>query len=71
MRAGKIVDSRGSTVNMTVTNEQYQQIQQQGILNQLELTLPPGRYDLALAVRDNPTGMIGTLNVPLELAAPK
>lgn len=70
-RDGKIAQSRGSSVNMNVTAEQLQQIQQSGILNQLELTLPPGKYDLVLAVRDNPTGMIGTLKVPLEIPAPK
>jgi VWFA-related protein len=70
-KGGKLVDSRGSTVATTVTNEQYQQIQQQGILMPIELTLAPGKYELVLAVRDNPTGMIGTLNVPLEVAAPK
>ncbi|HSE49128.1 MAG TPA: VWA domain-containing protein [Terriglobales bacterium] len=70
MRNGKMVDSKGSTVATTVTNEQFQQVQEKGLLMQLELTLPPGQYELALAVRDNPTGMIGTLNVPVDLAAP-
>ena len=70
MRNGKVVDSKGSTVTTTVTNEQFQEVQQRGLLMQLELSLAPGKYDLALAVRDNPTGMIGTLNVPMELAAP-
>lgn len=70
MRNGRMVDSKGSTVATTVTNEQFQQVQEKGLLMQLELSLPPGKYDLALAVRDNPTGMIGTLNVPVDLAAP-
>jgi hypothetical protein len=70
MRNGRIVDSKGSTVATTVTNEQFQQVQEKGLLMQIELSLPPGQYELALAVRDNPTGMIGTLNVPVDLAAP-
>jgi VWFA-related protein len=70
MRNGRIVDSKGSTVATTVTNEQFQQVQEKGLLMQIELSLPPGQYELALAVRDNPTGMIGTLSVPVDLAAP-
>jgi hypothetical protein len=67
---GRIATNAGMSVNTDVTNEQFQQIQQQGILLPVEVTLPPGKYELMLAVRDNPSGMVGTLDVPLELQAP-
>jgi hypothetical protein len=68
---GKTAANVGMSVNNTFSNEQFAQMSKQGILLPMEVSLPPGSYNLLLAVRDNPTGMLGTLNVPLELAAPK
>ena len=58
------------TVNKEFTGEQFQQVASKGMLLGMDVTLPPGGYSLLLAVRDNHTGMVGTLNVPLELQAP-
>jgi hypothetical protein len=70
VKDGKIAATEGSKIDAVVSAEQFAQIEKQGILSPVELTLGPGKYDLILAVRDNPTGLIGTLNVPVELAAP-
>jgi hypothetical protein len=42
----------------------------QRLMTPWELWLPPGEYDLRLAVRDNHTGYLGTLSVPLVLQKP-
>lgn len=70
---GKPAANVGQTVNTAVTAEQFAQIQQQGLLLPLEVPLPPGQYQLHLAVRDNRTGYFGTLTIPLDLspAAPQ
>lgn len=67
---GKPAANGGQTVNTAVTAEQFVQIQQQGLLLPMQVTLPPGRYELRLAVRDNRTGYFGTLTVPLDLSKP-
>jgi hypothetical protein len=36
----------------------------------MEVSLGPGDYVLKLAVRDNRTGYVGTVHVPLTLAKP-
>ncbi|HTK96370.1 MAG TPA: VWA domain-containing protein, partial [Terriglobales bacterium] len=68
--AGKVAANTGMLVNTTLPAEQYAQVSKQGIVTSVEVTLPPGTYNLLLAVRDNPTGMVGTLTIPVELAAP-
>jgi VWFA-related protein len=67
---GKIVANNGKTVDATITPEQFGQLQQQGLSQRLDVTLGPGEYSLRLGVRDNRTGYIGTINVPLTLRKP-
>jgi VWFA-related protein len=67
---GKTAASAGKTVDITVNAEQYAQVQQKGLLLPMEVSLSPGEYRLRLAVRDNRTGYIGTLTVPLVLPKP-
>jgi VWFA-related protein len=67
---GKVAANTGKTVSATITADQYAQVQQKGLLLPLEVKLSPGTYNLRLAVRDNRTGYLGTLGVPLTLAAP-
>jgi VWFA-related protein len=64
---GKMVKNTGQTIDTIVSSDQYQQLLKQGLMAQLELPLGPGRYQLKLAVRDNRTGYVGTLDVPLTL----
>jgi len=68
---GKVAGNRAMKVDTKFTSEQFQQASKQGILLPMDVTLPPGTYSLLLAVRDNPSGMVGTLNIPLELPSPK
>jgi hypothetical protein len=68
--AGKVAANTGMTVNTTLSAAQFAQVSKQGILLSMDVTLPPGSYNLLLAVRDNPTGLVGTLTIPLQLAAP-
>ncbi len=67
---GKIAATGGKTVDTTITPEQFSDMQQRGLSLPLEVTLAPGDYNLRLGVRDNRTGYIGTINVPLILRKP-
>ncbi|MDP9266981.1 MAG: VWA domain-containing protein [Acidobacteriota bacterium] len=67
---GRSAASTGMKVDTKFSSEQFQRVSTQGILLPMDVTLPPGNYSLLLAVRDNPTGMLGTLNVPLQLRSP-
>ena len=67
---GKSVSNVGKTVDATLEADQFSQLQQQGLLLPMEVSLAPGDYRLRLAVRDNTTGYVGTVNVPLSLAKP-
>lgn len=67
---GKLAGNSGKTVSATLTSDQYAQVQQKGLLLPIDIKLPPGTYNLRLAVRDNRTGYLGTIGVPLTLAAP-
>jgi VWFA-related protein len=63
---GKMLANRSTKVAQEVTDEQYQHILQPGLISQLPVELPAGKNQLRLAVRDNKTGHVGTLDVPLE-----
>ncbi len=41
----------------------------QGIVYDGQIDVPPGRYTVRFIVRDNPTGRMGTVSVPVEVAA--
>src|SRR5882724_2031278 len=61
---GKSVSNVGKTVDATLEADQFEQLRQQGLLLPMEVSLTPGNYSLRLAVRDNRTGYVGTVNVP-------
>lgn len=65
---GREVANQGKSVRATLDSNQYSELMQKGLLLSLDVPLTPGQYQLKLAVRDNPSGYFGTLNVPLELA---
>jgi VWFA-related protein len=67
---GKSIANIGKTVDATLESDQFSQLEQQGLLMPLEMSLGPGDYRLKLAVRDNRTGYVGTVHVPLTLAKP-
>ncbi len=64
---GKIAINTGKTVASPLTAEQYAQVQQKGLLVPADIELPPGRYQVRLAVRDNPSGLLGTLTAPVTV----
>jgi hypothetical protein len=60
---GKIVESRSQKVDQVFKDDVYQQILQKGILLHLDLDAPKDKNDkLRLAVQDDRTGMVGTIN---------
>ena len=63
---GKMIANRSTKVAQEISDEQYQHILQPGMISQLPIDLPAGKNQLRLAVRDNKTGNVGTLDVPLE-----
>lgn len=67
---GKVGANTGQTVDATLAPEQFAQVQQQGLMLPMEVTVPAGEYDLRLAVRDNGTGYFGTLSAPLTVRRP-
>jgi len=67
---GKLIATDGHTVDARLKPDQFAQANQDGLPFQMQLTLPPGSYSLRLAVRDNRTGLIGSLTLPLVIPAP-
>ena len=62
---GKQISSRIMKVDKVLPPETYQQIVQQGLAVHLDVDTPPGKNLAWLAVRDNHTGYVGTLQAPL------
>lgn len=69
-KEGKPAGNNGTTASATISADQYAQLQQKGLGMSVPITLAPGEYDLHLAVRDNHTGYLGTLTVPVTLKKP-
>lgn len=69
-RDGKMVANNGKAAKATISSDQFAQLQQKGLFMPVEIGLTPGDYELRLAVRDNHTGYLGTLTVPVTLKKP-
>lgn len=67
---GQVVAVAHQTLEARLGPETYAGVQQAGLPFRLALTLGPGRYRLRLAVRDNRTSWLGTLEVPLVVKNP-
>jgi VWFA-related protein len=67
---GKIIASDGHTVDAHVSSDQFPQMNQNGLPFTMQLALAPAEYSLRMAVRDNRTGLIGTLTLPLVVQTP-
>lgn len=67
---GKVIATDGQTVDARIEPDQFAQANLNGLPFSMQLPLAPGNYTLHLAVRDNRTGLLGTLKVPLSLQAP-
>jgi VWFA-related protein len=57
----KIKGESSETVRLHLTPESLAQVMETGITYRGKVNLPPGSYDLRLAIRDNQTGKIGTV----------
>jgi hypothetical protein len=67
---GKIdtpVKSEGARMSAFLKPDVYKTIKQSFFPCQLNIDLPPGNYFLRLAVRDNATGLLGTVNAQLAV----
>jgi len=68
---GKIVASDGHTVDAHISSDQFAQMNKNGLPFTMQLPLAPAEYSLRIAVRDNRTGQIGTLTLPLAVQTPR
>ena len=64
---GKIAANDSKTMEAHLRPETYARVQKEGVPFHMDLQVAPGNYQLHLGVRDNRTGWIGTLTVPLPL----
>jgi len=72
--AWKITDAQNHTVGglrdtlpVKVTNDTYEEIIGSNLFYEGEITLPAGKYNMKVVVRENETGKIGTFEAPLEV----
>ncbi|MGH9511271.1 MAG: VWA domain-containing protein [Terriglobales bacterium] len=68
---GEIVGQVGNTMDAALPPQEYQALQNTGLPLHQELVLPPGTYDLRLGVLDRTSQKIGTVSVPVVIAAEK
>jgi hypothetical protein len=61
---GKRLANNGQKVNQTFPADTYQQILQHGVMVHMDLDPQPGNNQLRLAVQDNRTGLVGTIEAP-------
>jgi hypothetical protein len=62
---GKRLANNGQKVDQTFPSETYQQILQHGMMVHMDLDPQPGNNQLRLAVQDNRTGLVGTIEAPV------
>ncbi len=67
---GSVAARTGRTVDATLSPTDYAQVEAQGLVVPLEISLSPGKYRLGLAVLDRRSGSIGSLDIPLEIRPP-
>jgi hypothetical protein len=65
--SGKVVTNTGMTVTQSLSDEQFAQASGKGLFIPFNLDLNKGDYTMKLAVRDNRTGMIGSLTIPFAM----
>ena len=63
----KSVASSSQSLVTTLDPGELQKILQSGLGIAQKLDLPPGKYEIKFAVRDNLSGSIGTVSLPLDL----
>lgn len=63
--SGKMLGNRRTDVNKVFDTATYQQVVEKGMMVPLDMDLPATAKEIRLAVLDNKTGLIGTVNGPL------
>ncbi len=64
---GSLVTHADSRIDAHVTSEKYNHLRRQGLPFHTSLNLGPGRYQLRIVVRDNRTGSLGSVELPLVM----
>ena len=64
---GKLKGGFSETINAKLTPEEYAKVSKGGLTYTASTTLPPGPYQIKVAVRDNKSGNIGTLSRYIEI----
>jgi VWFA-related protein len=62
---GKMLAERSQKVDQAFNADVYKQILEKGLLLHMDIDPQPGNNQLRLAVQDNQTGLVGTINAPL------
>jgi hypothetical protein len=62
--SGKMLSNRSQKVDQSFDAHTYQQILQHGLMLHLDVDPQPGKNQLRLAVQDERTGMVGTIDAP-------
>lgn len=62
---GKMLGQRSQKVERAFPSDVYKQIVEKGMLLHMDLDAQPGGAQVRLAVQDNKTGLVGTINAPL------
>src|SRR5262249_17334375 len=71
-QSNRVVGALRDTITVRLDTERFQQIQQNALVYQGGIILPPGAYRLKFLARENESGRIGTFedDVTLPAAAP-
>jgi len=62
---GKMMAERSQKVDQAFNADVYKQILEKGLLLHMDIDPQPGNNQLRLAVQDNQTGLVGTIDAPL------
>ena len=66
----RVAGALRDTITVRLDDERFQQVQQNALVYQGGMLLPPGDYSLKFLARENETGHIGTFEDSLKLPAP-
>ena len=68
-QSGRVAGAVRDTITVRLDNERYEELQQNALVYQGGLILPPGNYKLKFLARENESGRIGTFEEDLKLPA--
>lgn len=68
-KTSQVVKMQGQTMKTAFPPDAFQQVMKSYLPCQLQFDLPPGEYNLRLGIRDDRTGLIGTVDTALTIPA--